>query len=115
MAGLTAGGVALSSQQRQDMRFGIGLGNVNNTADVDKPVSTAQAAALNGKMPLRQNVTNIEYAASGPNAGKMIAYRAGTVDHTITYSPNQIVDEGGGVTLTVTLDEQGRPTGRIYS
>lgn len=33
----------------------IGLGNVDNTADVDKPVSTAQQAALDLKMDLPMN------------------------------------------------------------
>jgi len=31
-------------------RTNLGLGNVNNTADADKPVSTAQQTALNGKV-----------------------------------------------------------------
>lgn len=35
-----------------DVAEAIGLGNVNNTADADKPVSTAQQAALDLKAPL---------------------------------------------------------------
>lgn len=38
----------------------VGLGNVNNTADADKPVSTAQQAALNNKL---SSVTVATYAA----------------------------------------------------
>lgn len=30
----------------------VGLGNVDNTADADKPISTATAAALSGKMTI---------------------------------------------------------------
>lgn len=32
-------------------RTNLGLGNVNNTADADKPISTATQTALNGKQP----------------------------------------------------------------
>lgn len=38
--------MALTDAQKQQTRANIGLGNVNNTSDADKPVSTAQAAAL---------------------------------------------------------------------
>ena len=37
----------------------VGLGNVENTADSDKPVSTPQAAALGGKVPKGDLVVNI--------------------------------------------------------
>ena len=36
----------------------VGLGNVNNTADSDKPVSTAQQVALDGKVPTTRKVNN---------------------------------------------------------
>lgn len=34
------------------MKADVGLGNVDNTADVNKPVSGPQQAALDGKAPL---------------------------------------------------------------
>ena len=37
----------------------VGLGNVDNTSDANKPVSTAQAAALAGKQPLDTDLTAI--------------------------------------------------------
>lgn len=37
----------------------VGLGNVNNTSDVNKPVSTAQAAANATKTPLIQSATGV--------------------------------------------------------
>ncbi len=40
----------LTGPQRDNIKKNIGLGNVNNTADVDKPVSTATQAALDGKL-----------------------------------------------------------------
>lgn len=38
-------------EQLQQIRTDLGLGSVNNTADADKPVSTAQAAADNTRVP----------------------------------------------------------------
>lgn len=37
----------------------VGLGNVNNTSDTNKPVSTAQQTALDGKQPLDADLTTI--------------------------------------------------------
>lgn len=45
-AGATAGAMAWSSLAKTD----VGLGNVDNTSDENKPVSTAQQAALNTKV-----------------------------------------------------------------
>ena len=41
----------------------INLGNVDNTADVDKPVSTAQQTALDGKADLVAGATNGNFAS----------------------------------------------------
>ena len=41
----------------------VGLGNVDNTADADKPVSTAQQAALDGK----QNISTANYQMGNAN------------------------------------------------
>lgn len=37
----------------------VGLGNVDNTSDLNKPISTAQQTALNGKQPLNTRLTQI--------------------------------------------------------
>lgn len=37
----------------------VGLGNVDNTSDANKPVSTAQQTALDGKQPLDSDLTTI--------------------------------------------------------
>lgn len=47
----------------------VGLGNVNNTSDADKPVSTAQAAALALKAPLASPVFTGDPKAPTPTAG----------------------------------------------
>ena len=41
----------------------VGLGNVNNTADVDKPISTAQQTALDNKVDDTQVLTNVPLGA----------------------------------------------------
>ena len=40
----------LTGAQQSNVKTNIGLGNVNNTSDVNKPVSTATQAALDGKL-----------------------------------------------------------------
>jgi hypothetical protein len=49
----STGGAAVPAtpEQLQQIRADLGLGNVNNSADADKPVSTAQAAADNLRVP----------------------------------------------------------------
>lgn len=51
----------------------LGLGNVDNTSDVNKPVSTAQQTALNAKVTL---VTVPATASSAGTAGQ-VAYASG--------------------------------------
>lgn len=50
LTGVTLGTITFSNAAAA--RTALGLGAVNNTADADKPVSTAQAAALADKAPL---------------------------------------------------------------
>lgn len=42
----------------------VGLGNVDNTSDANKPVSTAQQSALDGKQALNTNLTSIAALAN---------------------------------------------------
>lgn len=113
---LTVGGSALTSPQRADVRTGIGLGNVDNTSDVNKPVSNATAAALADKLGAQVEVTDIVYGSSGLADGKVVSYVSDGVSHAISYPDStHIVDEGGGVTMTVELDGSGRPINRTYS
>jgi hypothetical protein len=46
----------------------VGLGNVNNTSDVNKPVSTATQTALDGKQNL---ITVSTTAPSSPVTGQL--------------------------------------------
>ena len=56
-------------------RTNLGLGNVNNTADVDKPISTATQTALNGKSDLTHN-HDTAYEAKNVNIQAHIASTA---------------------------------------
>lgn len=64
----------------------IGLGNVDNTADADKPVSTAQRAAIDGKMSAHladathPHITLAQAAAAAPV--QSVAGRTGNVNLT---------------------------------
>jgi len=44
---------------KADTATDVGLGNVDNTSDADKPVSTAQQSALDGKVDDAQVLTNV--------------------------------------------------------
>lgn len=51
----------------------VGLGNVNNTSDANKPVSTAQQTALDGKAN-----TSHSHSASDVTSGTLVTARGGT-------------------------------------
>ena len=76
----------------------VGLGNVDNTSDTNKPVSTAQRKAIDGKVPLiisSQTTTTNHWTGEAPFAsledGQTIRYHlvrdpTGTADLTLTLS-----------------------------
>lgn len=66
-AGVIAGG----SMAKAD----VGLGNVDNTSDANKPVSTAQQTALDGKQPLDSDLTTI--AGLSPSNDDIVQRKAG--------------------------------------
>lgn len=76
----------------------VGLGAVDNTSDANKPVSTAQAAALAAKA---------DYPASGTN-GQYLA-KSGTT--TVWVTP---ASSGNGVTITPVADPD-MPDGYSYT
>ena len=62
----------LSTPQQALARLNIALDQVNNTADVDKPVSTAQATALAGKIVGPSSVTDGMPALFDGSTGKLL-------------------------------------------
>lgn len=71
----------------------VGLGNVDNTSDVDKPVSMAVQAALNNKAPL--NHTHYYAASSGIN---------GPADSALCLENPVTISLKGGATGSATFD-----------
>ena len=55
----------------------VGLGNVDNTTDLNKPISTATQSALDAKQPLDTQLTDLAALAYATNALKVIRVNAG--------------------------------------
>lgn len=75
----------------------IGLGNVNNTTDLDKPISTATQAALDAKLNLSGGTMTgkITATATGNNTGGI-----GNGDNGIDFFQGVIIYNGQGGTST---------------
>lgn len=93
-------------------RTNLGLGNVNNTADVDKPISTATQAALDGKSDVAHN-HDTAYEAKNVNIQTHIASTAnphgvtkaqvglGNVDNTSDATKNSAIATLTNKTISV--------------
>lgn len=72
----------------------VGLGNVDNTADVDKPVSSAQAAALALKLNTSALDTDSTMAANStsrvPAQSAVVAYVAAQISALVSSSPTTL-------------------------
>lgn len=85
--GLTAG-------QQSNVRANIGLSNVNNTSDADKPISTATQAALNQKLGLSGGSLSGPLNLAGNAANPLEAVPKQQLDASLanlTFSANAIV------------------------
>lgn len=93
----------------------IGLGNVNNTADADKPVSTAQQAALAAKLATTdldaQTAAKINDNASATAEALSTAY-VPRWKATTAYTVGDVVIEPGGLTVKATI---AHTSGTTYS
>lgn len=90
----------------------VGLGSVDNTADVDKPISTAAAAALTGKQPLATMLTKIAALSSTLTEGQLIRWDA-TLGEPVAVNPvgNSRLAAGINVTGTGTAISAAAGTG----
>ena len=84
-------------------KISLGLGNVNNTSDLNKPISTATAAALNGK------------AAAGPIGDSGLTMTAGLLGRESGTGAPLVLTLGSGLSivggaLTVTSGGGGYPS-----
>ena len=76
----------------------VGLGNVDNTADADKPVSTAQQAALDLKLNLTGGTLAGDLVMGSDGSTPKILWPDGDVDtHDITL-PDDLLAMYGGIT-----------------
>ena len=75
----------------------IGLGNVDNTSDANKPISTATQTALNAKQTIDPNF-GIESGEA--NGGRYIKYPDGTLEcyHTGVITGSLVWDSAGAIT-----------------
>lgn len=73
----------------------IGLGNVNNTSDANKPVSTAQQTALNGKT----NTSVIAYTESSATATKRYEIGDQFILSGVLYTATAIIPNGDPITI----------------
>ena len=74
----------LTGTQQGNARTNIGLGNVNNTADVNKPVSTATQSALDGKLDKSGGTLTGALTLSGNAASALGAVPKQQLDSAIT-------------------------------
>lgn len=80
----------------------VGLGNVDNTSDAAKPISTATQTALDGKQPLDSDLTDIAALSSandsiiqrkaGAWTGRSMAQLAADVQGSLTLAESQITN-----------------------
>jgi hypothetical protein len=94
----------------------VGLGNVDNTSDANKPVSTATQTALNGK----ENTLSKGNIIEGTNvtlSGTLTNRLVGSGDVTINASGGGAVDSVNGQTGVVVLDtdDVAEGTANLYS
>ena len=85
----------------------VGLGNADNTADEDKPVSTAVQTALNGKVPTTRKVNG--HALSADVAVTKSDVGLGNVDNTS--DANKPVSTATQAAISAILDSKGQPNG----
>ena len=126
----------LMAANSTDQRTLLGLSAVDNTADAQKPVSTAQAAAIAAATTADAIADTLEIAppadlariqASVSGAGtvsgvtydgsnRVTGYSANGIAYVVAYpNPTTVTVAGNGKTITVTLDSQGRVIGKVVA
>jgi hypothetical protein len=108
-AGLKNNGQAIYHAGNKPTKADVGLGNVDNTADADKPISTATAAALGGKASTGSVAAKADAAA----VAAALALKADAITPIASFNVDQPVNDGshngqynrmtGATTRTVTF------------
>lgn len=81
----------------------IGLGNVDNTSDADKPISTAAQTALNSK---QDTISDLSTIRSNATAGAGAAAKV----TGITETGNDHIKMGNGITLYISATQPQNPS-----
>lgn len=97
----------------------VGLSNVDNTSDINKPISTAQAAALASKQPLDSDLTAIA-GITGTGYLRRTGADSWVVESTAAYDPATITISGdatgsGTTSISLTLSNTGVSAGTYNS
>lgn len=89
----------------------VGLPNVDNTSDTNKPVSTAQQTALDGKADkdLSINTQTASYTLALTDRGGMVRMNVASAN-TLTVPPNSAVAFPVGTQLVITQAGAGQTT-----
>lgn len=92
----------------------VGLGNVDNTADTAKPVSTAQQTALDAKAT--KALGGSEYVAAGSATTGTVTLNCANASiftisptGTITLAPSNVPASGTGCTITIIISQGATP------
>lgn len=73
---VSASGAVKGLEWRALTKNDVGLGNIDNTSDVAKPVSAAQQTALDAKQDRVGGVFSVTVPIGTPSSGNLIAWRA---------------------------------------
>ena len=98
-------------------KFDVGLGNVDNTPDLDKPVSTAQAAALNLKLSTNLKGANNGLAELDSNGFVLSSQLPSFVDDVLeftNFSSLPSTGESGKIYVAVDTNVTYRWSGSSY-
>lgn len=109
----TVAGHALSADVTL-VKGDVGLGNVDNTADADKPVSTAQQTALNGKVDKvsGKGLSTNDYTTAEKN--KLAAF--GSADtYALKSDITNMYKYKGSVATVALLPSTGQTAGDVYN
>ena len=90
----------------------VGLGNVDNTSDISKPISNATQAALNNKLDV--NGTAVKATADGSGNNIVNTYRKISDSYTKTEVDSKLASSSGtgdGKSITKTVDNKLQAVG----